>query len=68
MLGDELRAARLAAKMTQEALAYQAGLSRNYVSLLERNEKSPTVEVLIRLCKAMDVSAGDIIKRLENER
>ncbi len=46
MLGEELRAARLAANLTQEELADEAGISRNYVSLLELNRKSPTVDVL----------------------
>ena len=67
MIGEKLRQARLAADLTQEELAFAADVSRNYVSLLELNQKSPTVDVLIRLCKAMDVSAGEIIRQLEEE-
>jgi len=65
MLGDELRAARVAAGWSQEELADRAGISRNYVSLLERNEKSPTVDVLLAVCRALGVSAADIIRRVE---
>ncbi len=65
MLGEEIRKARLEAGLTQEELAFEAGLSRQYVSLLELNQKSPTVDVLIRLCKAMGVSAGRIVARVE---
>jgi transcriptional regulator with XRE-family HTH domain len=65
MLGEELRKARLKARMTQEQLAFEADVSRQYVSLLELNQKSPTVEVLLRLCKAMGVSAGKLILKIE---
>jgi transcriptional regulator with XRE-family HTH domain len=65
MLGEELRKARHAAKMTQEALAFAAKVDRSYISELEHNLKSPTVDMLLRLCRAMGVSAGKIITRLE---
>ena len=65
MLGEEIRKARVKAGLTQEKLAFKAGVSRQYVSLLELNAKSPTVDMLIRLCRAMDASAGKIIARME---
>lgn len=65
MLGDELRKSRLKAGLTQEKLAFKAGISRQYVSLLELDEKSPTVDLLIRICKAMKTSAAEIIARVE---
>jgi transcriptional regulator with XRE-family HTH domain len=65
MLGEEIRKARLGAGLTQENLAFKAGVSRQYVSLLELNEKSPTVAMLIRLCRAMGASAGKIVARVE---
>ena len=64
MLGDELRAARLAANWSQETLAEEAGISRNYVSLLELNRKSPTVDVLLRVCRALGISAAGVIERI----
>ena len=68
MLGDELRKARKDAGLSQEKLASKAGVHRTYVSLLERNLKSPTVDVLLRLCKAMGVSAAGVIARVEGAR
>ena len=68
MLGDELRKARKDAGLSQEKLASKAGVHRTYVSLLERNLKSPTVDVLLRLCKAMGVSAAGVIRRIEQEQ
>ena len=65
MLGEALRAARRAAGWSQEELAEQAGISRNYVSLLERDERSPTVAVLIDVCRALGVSAADVVRQIE---
>lgn len=66
-LGEELQAARQGAGMTQEALSSAAKVDRSYISQLERNLKSPTVDTLLRLCRAMGVSAGKIIVRVEQE-
>jgi transcriptional regulator with XRE-family HTH domain len=65
MLGEEIRKARIAAKLTQEQLAFRTGLSRQYVSLLELDAKSPTVKVLLRICTALGTSAGKMIARVE---
>jgi transcriptional regulator with XRE-family HTH domain len=65
MLGDELRKERLKAGLTQEELAFKATLSRNYVSLLELGIKSPTIDTLLSLCKALGVSMGEVILRVE---
>jgi transcriptional regulator with XRE-family HTH domain len=65
VLGAELRKARIAAGLTQEELAFKADISRNYVSLLELGEKSPTVQILLRICKALGVRAATIIARVE---
>jgi transcriptional regulator with XRE-family HTH domain len=65
VLGDELRKARIAAGLTQEELGFKADISRNYVSLLERGEKSPTMQILQRVCKALGVKASTIVARIE---
>jgi transcriptional regulator with XRE-family HTH domain len=65
MLGDEIRKVRLAANLTQEDLAFEAGISRNYVSLLELNQKSPTVDVLFRIARALGIRASNLIAAVE---
>jgi transcriptional regulator with XRE-family HTH domain len=65
MLGSELRKAREAAGMSQEALGFEAGVHRTYVSLLERDLKSPTLNVLFRICRALGISAADLVARVE---
>lgn len=68
MLGDELKKARLKAKMTQEQLSFEAGLDRTYISQLENDRKSPTVDVLFRLCEALGASASKLLARVERLR
>ena len=53
MFGELLKQARLKAEMTQEDLAARAALTREYVSLLERDKRNPTIEVFIRLVRAV---------------
>jgi len=65
MLGSELRKAREAAGMSQERLAFAAGVHRTYISLLERDKKSPTVNVLLRICKALGISMAELIAGIE---
>lgn len=68
MLGDELRKSRLDAALTQEKLGFEAGLDRTYISQLERNLKSPTVDTLFRMCDALGISASELIARVEKSR
>ncbi|MCE5278849.1 MAG: helix-turn-helix transcriptional regulator [Planctomycetaceae bacterium] len=67
-LGQQLRKARLSAGMTQEALAGNAGVSREYISLLESDKKSPTVNMLLRLCAAMNVRAWILLRRVQDSQ
>lgn len=68
MLGEELRRARLAAGLSQEQLAERAQVHRTYVSMLERNRRSPTVDTLIRICRALGISASELLARVESKR
>ena len=67
MVGEELRKARHAAGLSQEELAHRAHISRNYVSLVELNQKSPTVETLLRVCRALNISAGQLLLKVEKD-
>ncbi len=51
--------------MTQEDLAEKALLTREYVSLLERDKRSPTIEVFIRLICAVGLSPAEVILEVE---
>jgi transcriptional regulator with XRE-family HTH domain len=66
MLGDVIRRHRLAAGLSQERLALRAGVDRGYVSEIELERKSPTVDMLIRLCRVMNARPSEILAEIED--
>jgi transcriptional regulator with XRE-family HTH domain len=65
LLGRELRRARRDADLTQEQLAATAKVDRTYISDIENDKVSPTVDMLARLCAALGVRASVILARAE---
>jgi transcriptional regulator with XRE-family HTH domain len=55
IVARNLRVLRKQKGLTQEELAFQAGINRNYVGQIEREEKSPTVDILEHIGVAMKV-------------
>jgi transcriptional regulator with XRE-family HTH domain len=51
--------------MSQEALSFAAGVDRTYISELENDRKSPTVEVLTKLCAALGTTASRLLAKVE---
>jgi transcriptional regulator with XRE-family HTH domain len=51
--------------MSQEELAHESGYHRNYIGILERGEKSPSLRTLFNLAGALTISPSDILKRVE---
>jgi len=54
---------RQASGLSQEQLADRAGLDRNYVGKLEREENSPTVDTLESLALALQVDVERLVRR-----
>ena len=53
--------------LSQEQLGFEAGLTRNYISLIELGQRSPTLGSLERLAGALGVSASALIVRAERK-
>lgn len=51
--------------MSQEGLAFDAELTRNYISLLETGQKSPTLDTIVALCRVLDISLVQVASRVE---
>lgn len=56
-----LRETRLARGLSQEALADAAGLDRTYISLLERERYSVSVDTLEAIARVLEVTPQDLI-------
>ena len=68
MFGEQLRKARESAQLSQEKLAFEAELDRTYISHLENDKKSPTLDVIFRLCDALGIKASVLIELVDEDR
>ena len=51
--------------LSQEDLGYKNGYHRTYISLLERGQKSPSLQTIFQMAKALSVTPSEIISRVE---
>jgi len=57
----KFRALRVAKMLTQDEFADASGISRPTVAALETGGRSPSVEMLRRLCRALGCDPGDLV-------
>ena len=67
VFGRVLRGLRLERGLSQEALAFDAGVQRNYISLLERGINQPTISVIFKLSTALGIRPGALVEQVEIE-
>lgn len=63
--GKVLREKRKLVGLTQEQLAHDAEIQRNYVSLIERGIHQPTVAMLFKLSRALHCRPSELIQGVE---
>ncbi|MDZ4062990.1 MAG: helix-turn-helix transcriptional regulator [Phenylobacterium sp.] len=63
LFGKNVRALRKAAALSQEELAFRAGMKRTYLSDLERGMRNPSVRALGRLADALGVPPDRLLAR-----
>lgn len=60
-IGKNIKIYRMKKNLKQEELAELMDLSVNYISMLERGDKLPSIETLIKLVNILDVSADVLL-------
>jgi len=65
--GAALRRLRQSTRQTQESLAFECGLDRTYISLLELGARSPTLDTLVALSKGLGISLSELMVAVEHE-
>lgn len=58
---ERLVSARYTQGLTVKALAKMAGISPQTIFGIEKGQRSATPVTLLKLCKALNISAGDVI-------
>ena len=61
--GRRLRELRQASGLSQEELAFRAGLHRTYVSSAERGQRNVALVNLEKLAQALDADICDLFRR-----
>ena len=67
-VGEKIRRLRKQKKLSQEALAGEAGINSNHLSRLERGLFKPSIEVLKKLAQALEVSVDSLLSEEDEDR
>lgn len=66
-LGSLIRHIRKEKKLTLKTIAEKAGISEGFLSQVENNVNSPSVDTLSKICDAIGVQAGDILNQVQGQ-
>jgi transcriptional regulator with XRE-family HTH domain len=64
-LGQSIRQLREKRGATQEALAYEAGVTTGTLSLIERGQSNPAWGTVKAIAKALNVSMGELARQTD---
>ena len=65
--GQTLKLIREDRGLSQEELAFKTDLHRTYISLLERDRKSPSLRTVTAIAAALGMSLLEFIRRMSEE-
>jgi len=64
-IGSRIRAIRKAQHLTIDELASITGLTKGFISRVERDLTSPSVNTLVAICDVLSISVGSLFERPE---
>ncbi|MBZ5525623.1 MAG: helix-turn-helix domain-containing protein [Acidobacteriia bacterium] len=62
LFGKQLKRLRIERHLSQEKLAEMCGFHRNHQGRLERGERVPTFDAMLRLAYALEVKPGELLR------
>jgi transcriptional regulator with XRE-family HTH domain len=62
LLSQNIKNKRASLALSQEKLAFLAGIDRTYMSEVERELANPTIEVLLKIANALDIKPHELLK------
>ena len=66
-IGPIIRRYRKKQKLTLKAVAEKSGISEGFLSQVENNVNSPSVDTLQKICGSIGISTGDLLNQAENQ-
>ena len=61
LIGKNIKKYRLSNNLRQEDLAEKTGLTANYIGLIERGKKTPSLDAFISILNALEASADIVL-------
>ena len=58
--GEQVRKLRLAMNLSQEELAFKAGVHRTYLGSIERGERNPSLKNIAAIAKALNITLSQL--------
>lgn len=65
-LGSIIRKNRKELKLTMKEVAERAKISEGFLSQIENNVNTPSVDTLMNICNAIGINAGDVLNQVKN--
>lgn len=65
VFGEVMRRHRCRLELSQEKLAERANLHRNHIGMLERAERVPSLEVVMQIADALDLTLTKLVGEAE---
>lgn len=62
ILAKNMRRLRAERGLSQEALAYEAGMNRTYLSAVERSERNVSIDNIARIAKGLEVEPWTLLR------
>ncbi len=66
-IGEKLREERIRVGMSQKELADKVGLTASFLSQLENNQVSPSLNTYMQLCRALGINPGHFLGPIEKK-
>lgn len=65
--GIVLRKLRKERGLSQETLAFEADIERNYISLLELGRNSVSIKMIFKFARALNISVAELMMLVEKQ-
>jgi ribosome-binding protein aMBF1 (putative translation factor) len=66
--GEVLREVRRSQRISQMDLYMESGIDRTYISAVERGIQSPTIRMIVRFAKSLNVRPSELVRRMERSK
>ena len=65
---ERLRQERKKSKLSQLELAVESGVSQNMIAYIETGKRTPTINTVIKLCNAMNISPAILFSVSDDDK